>query len=305
MKRTALVTLFLMVVCFAVPSFAAPALVVNCNAPGPLSKINNVLKLLNPAGPNTLVISGTCKENIVIQGFDRLTLVAKPGAVLTDASGGQQWAVVLILDSRRVSIQGFTISGGNVGVSCDDYSLCRLRGNTFDGTAQRGVDVNNSELTLSGDVIQNGSYIGLYVNASNVQASNVTIQANSNGISAAGSTVTLTGVSIHNNTSDGVFVNSSAKLQLIDSNVSFNSGNGITVADLTDVSMVNDTVTGNGQFGVWFGDESVGFFVGGSYRANGYLDISCGGQYSLAKNIAGIYGTTDCPVPQAASSRVR
>lgn len=298
---------YLIVIAVLVLGFAAHAIDLNvyCGQKHSLNSINAALKLLNPAGPNTITVSGTCKENVVIQGFDRLTLVAKPGAVLTDASGGNQWAVVLILDSRRVSIQGFAIRGGNVGVSCDDYSLCRLSGNTFEGTAQRGLDVNDSDLTLFSDVIQNGAGTGIYAERSNVQASNVTIQANSTGISAAGSTVTLTGATIHNNTSDGVFVNSSARLHLTDSNISFNSGNGVTVADLTDISMVNDTVTGNGQFGVWFGDESLGFFVGGSYSANGYLDISCGGQYSLAKNIAGIYGTTDCPVPQAASSRVR
>ncbi len=278
---------------------------VDCNKPGPMGKISNYLKFLNREGPNTLIVKGTCPENLLIQGFDRLSLIAKPGAALRDASGGQEWAIIRVLDSRRISIQGFVVTGGNVGLSCSDFSLCRLSGNTFEGAAQRGLDVNDSDLTLSGDVIQNSAGTGIYAERSNVQASNVTIQANSTGISAAGSTVTLAGASIHNNTSDGVFVNSSARLQLTDSNVSFNSRNGITVADLTDISMVNDTVIGNGLFGVWFGDESVGFFVGGSYSANGSQDISCGGQYSLAKNIAGLYGTTDCPVPQAASSRAR
>jgi hypothetical protein len=271
---------------------------VNCNAPGPLSKISNVLKVVNPKGPNTITISGTCHENLFIEGFDRLTLIAKPGAVLTDASGGQEYAVVYIVDSRRISIQGFTIMGGNAGVACSDYSLCRFSGNTFQGATQRGVDINDSDATFSGDVIQNNSDIGLFINASHVQGWNLVIQGNSSGVSATGSRLVGTGWSVHNNTHDGVFVNSSSNFQLIDSNVSSNGGNGIAVTALTNISMTNDTVTGNGFFGVWFGDESVGFFVGGNYSGNTFRDIACGGQYSIASNIAGIYGTTDCPVPQ-------
>ncbi len=291
MKRT-LLAVVVLILC---PLMAKAATVpVNCNLPSPLGKIGNVLKMLNPAGPNTITVSGTCRENLFIKGFDRLTLIAKPGAVLTDASGGQEWAVVNVVDSRRISIQGFTITGGNAGVSCSDFSLCRFSGNTFQGASQRGVDINDSDATFSGDVIQNNGD-GLYINASHVQASNLIIQGNSTGVSAGGSRLVGTGWSVHNNTQNGVFVNTSSNFQLIDSNVFSNGGNGITVTALTNISMENDTVTGNGFFGVWFGDESVGFFVGGNYRGNANVDISCGGQYSLANNIAGIYGTTDCP----------
>ena len=33
---------------------------VNCNLPGQNGKINNALKFLNPAGPNTITVIGTC-----------------------------------------------------------------------------------------------------------------------------------------------------------------------------------------------------------------------------------------------------
>ena len=300
MKRNTLAAVMLILCPLVANAVNVP---VNCNLRGPLGRISTVLKMLNPTGPNTITVSGTCHENLFIQGFDRLTLIAKPGAVLTDASGGQEWAVVSINDSRRISIQGFVITGGNAGISCSDYSLCRFSGNTFQGAAQRGVDINDSDVTFSGDIIQNNANIGLFINASHVQASNLTIQGNSTGVSAGVSTLDGAAWSVHNNTSDGIFINSSSHFQLIDSTVSSNGGNGVGVADLTDISMVNDTVTGNGFFGVWFGDESLGYFVGGNYSGNTYKDIGCGGQYSLAKNIAGIYGTTDCPVAQAATAQ--
>ena len=43
------------------------------------------LKIVNPAGPNTLTVSGACNENVEIYAFNRLTLVAKTGATITDA----------------------------------------------------------------------------------------------------------------------------------------------------------------------------------------------------------------------------
>ena len=292
-----------------IPLFAnAVNVTVNCNLPAPIGRISFALKFINPQGPNTITVMGTCKENVVIQGFDRLTLIAKPGAVITDASGGQQNAVIQINDSRRISIEGFTISGGNVGVACYDYSLCRLSGNTITGTAQRGVDISDSDVTFSGDVIKNNAIQGVYATRTHIVATNLTLQENLNGLTLFTGTLVGTGWSVSNNTQDAIFVASSS-FQLIDSNISSNGWSGIDATDLVDLSLENNTVTGNGYNGVFVGDNSVAWFGGGSYTGNGYVwgapDIGCGANYSLAKNIAGLYGTTNCTVPQPAAVRVQ
>ena len=111
---------------------------VNCSSPGHAGKIANVLSRLNPADTNVVHVSGHCRENLIIQGFDRLSLIAEPGAVIEDASGGKA-AVVEILDSQRVLIQGFTIRGGNSGVFCHEYSFCRFIGDTVEQTAAYGA----------------------------------------------------------------------------------------------------------------------------------------------------------------------
>ena len=79
---------------------------VNCNLPG--TTIGGVLKRLDPANTNVVNVSGDCRENLVIRGFDRLYLIASPGAVLEDASGGHS-SVIYIGDSRRAVVRGFTI----------------------------------------------------------------------------------------------------------------------------------------------------------------------------------------------------
>ena len=78
---------------------------VNCNSPGAHGKIANVLRKLDPAATNVVHVSGHCRENLVITGFDRLSLIGESGAVIEDASGGKA-AVIEILDSLRVVVQG-------------------------------------------------------------------------------------------------------------------------------------------------------------------------------------------------------
>ncbi len=91
-------------------------LTVNCDKKETISKALKLLASTNPQGPNTITVSGGCKENLVIQSMDRLTLITKNGASITDRSGGSL-AVVDIEDSHSVTMQGFTINGGN-GESC-------------------------------------------------------------------------------------------------------------------------------------------------------------------------------------------
>ena len=99
---------------------------VNCDKPGPIGKISTYLKLANALDATTIKVSGTCPENIQINSLDRLSLIAMPGATLQDASNGAQ-PVILITDSRRITVQGFTITGGTTGISCVYKSLVPSR----------------------------------------------------------------------------------------------------------------------------------------------------------------------------------
>jgi len=273
---------------------------IDCNKPGPAGKVRTYLKLLNPQGPNTLRISGTCHENIVIQAFDRLSLIAEPGAVLKDASGGQE-PVINITDSRRIYIQGFTISGGSSGVLCFDGSLCRLSGNTIEGSTNAGVWVNHSQATFSGDVFQDTGDPGLAIEASNVSASGVTVQRSLGaGIyDADGSVLEAYQMNIQDNRGDGIAVLSQSHMELGVSTLNNNAYNGIDAGFQSEVLLLQNTVTTNGYNGVSIGDLSLADFSGGTFTGNG-ADIWCGGQYSVAGNIqAATYGTTNCPAPSA------
>ena len=119
----------------------AETLRVNCGQHTGLTSIRAAVKAVKDSdsqGPATILVSGTCRENVVIQSIDRLTLTAVNHASITDASGGTL-DVLDILDSRSVTINDSrstlapTVSQGPVGIGCGEVSLCRLNRNTIRG----------------------------------------------------------------------------------------------------------------------------------------------------------------------------
>ena len=66
----------------------AATLHVNCDANKGLTRIQKAINQAGSEGPSTIVVSGSCKENVTIQSMDNLTLTAQNGASITDASNG-------------------------------------------------------------------------------------------------------------------------------------------------------------------------------------------------------------------------
>jgi hypothetical protein len=286
---------------------------VNCNSTGTLSAINGALKLLNPQGPNTLTVSGNCKENVVIQSFDRLSLIANSGASINDVSGGTV-AVVDIEDSHSVTLNGFTINGGRDGVLCNTSSVCYLTANTVQSAlGQQGVGVmNGSHAFLTGNAIENNTLRGLTVNeGSQVFSTNDTFRDNpGEGIVAnSGAYVAATNSSIQNNGSDGapgVVASDHSALRLISCTISGNGSDGVVLQDSADARFDSysgpSTVTGNAGSGVSVQDLSFAFFGPGA-NITGNLsgtDVLCSPQFSATRgahtNIGGGM-TMNCTEP--------
>ena len=72
--------------------------------------ISGVLARLDPTQPHTLRVSGTCKENLLIQSFDRLTLIANPAATISDVSAGN--AAVVDIEEPHGCLSPMAASGG-------------------------------------------------------------------------------------------------------------------------------------------------------------------------------------------------
>jgi hypothetical protein len=140
MSQIAKVFAFFLLVAIGATGRCAQAanLFVNCDKKESIHEALKFLVAVNSQGPNTVVVTGNCKENILIQSMDRLTLLSKKGASITDRSSGSS-AVVDIEDSHSVTLKGFTINGN---VTCGASSICYLTSNTIQDSAVDGLNVN-------------------------------------------------------------------------------------------------------------------------------------------------------------------
>jgi hypothetical protein len=274
-----------------------------CGGKGSITTINGTLKWLNPIVPNTLIISGTCKENVLIRGFNRLTLKAKAGATINDASGGTGF-VVDIEDSTDVALEGFAINGGTIGIFCSRFSVCRFDGNTVQGASVAGIQFVQSRGTLDTNTIQRDGTGLVVLESSSVRTfgGNV-IQNNQNdgvGVDTGGSFASF-GDSIRDNGGSGIGLNHGFAL-LLGTSVTRNSGNGLTVLAHSSVDFESaDVVTNNGASGIFLRDLSYVEFRGPSTvtgNSSG-LDVACFPQFPATRgaltNTGG--GITNCTEP--------
>jgi len=286
-------------------------IMVNCSLPnGPHSSIHAALAILDPTRVNTLRVSGTCNENVTVQSFENLTLIANPGASINDPSGGNL-DVLDVADTHEFSLQGFTINGGAIGIACFAHSLCRFSGNTIQGSAGDGIFIVRARASLGGDTIRNNAGRGLgVVNGSIAQAIGVTIQGNAaQGVVVnSHSWLVAQNLTSQNNGGAGMRLVNHSTLRLIDSTLTANLF-GVRADSSSEASFetftTGNVITGNFNPGVLLGDLSFANFLGtdnitGNNVANpGGLDVFCAPQFSATRgaltNIGG--GTTNCLEP--------
>jgi hypothetical protein len=209
----------------------AGTLHVNCDSKKGLTRIQRAIEILQQGGSegsNTILVSGSCRENITIQSTDNLTLTAQNGASITDSSNGNL-DVIDIVDSRRVSINGFTINGGAVGILCGGYSLCRFSANTIQNSPGFGVDVSAAQARFEGDTLQNNASRGLsIINGGQAGGVSLTVQGNGDGVVlVTRGTLILVNSFVQGNQNRGIFAVEGSTIRLEASTVSTNSGDGI------------------------------------------------------------------------------
>ena len=278
----------------------------NCNNAQHL-RLSNFLAGLDPDKASTIRVSGTCTDNLHINGIDRLTLLAAPGATINDASGGNDF-VVSAANTLTFDFEGFTINGGGAGFGCLNHSTCLLAGNTVQNSLGDGVLVNRSNAILQGDTIQNNAGHGVTaLNASNVTLAGETVQSNTfAGVLASYGTNLNVQFSVINSNGGvaGIRVGEHSTLRLIDSTVHGNFDNGVSLESSSAGTFENfgagSTITGNAAAGVLVADQSFGDFSNGPNTIIGNLggtDVACTGQFPVTLSATTLIGggKTNCP----------
>ena len=287
-------------------SAQAATLPVHCGASGGLNSIGAALKALRSSednGPNTINVSGACKENVVIQSMDRLTLTAVNGASVSDASGGTL-DVISIQDSRDVSINGFTVNAGSGdsinGISCGDFSICRLSHNVIQGATGGGgfAVFSQAQATLDGDTLQNNG-VGLVMRSgTKIRSETFTSRNNAQGINIGRQAFAYITAVVENNSDAGIVVQWQSTLELTSGSISGNGSVGALVRQSSFARFSDSTISGNAGGGVVLSDLSMGNFIGTTVTGNGGgTDVVCNPQYSATRGVASTGGTTNCVEP--------
>ena len=313
----------------ALPSGIAGAstLYVKCgDSESGLHSISEAVKLLqnsSPSGPNTVTISGACKENVVIKNMLQLTINGVNGASITDASGGA--ADVVDIRDSHVTLNNLKIDGLNSvnfdAVDCEQGSFCTVIGSTIQGGADAVGAYPLSRAIIVGGTLQNNTFSGILARGGDVLAHGVLIQGNPNGITVQrGGRATanfgdplylpataLTPTTVINN-GTGILVREGAEFLCGGCLVENSSGDGIHLdlsaaatvqtGSLANGSTAEAAITGNAGFGVYVGDLSSAAFRGSpSVAGNGQPDINCNSPTAVTRgalSAAGGSAHTNC-----------
>jgi hypothetical protein len=248
-------------------AFAGNAMV-DCSGvtPGAFTTIHDALASLPAAGPNSISVSGTCHENVVMFGRTDLSIFGNPTA--TVLPGNANGHLLAIAGSQRVGIQNITFDGG------------------------RGALINdNSRVDLTNVTIQNSLGIGLTSIDSLVHIADSTVKASArSGISVGGGTFYVdsadTGTTVTANGRTGISVltghlilNGGDEVTPGTENViSNNAGVGVAVANSAEADINGDNrIIGNqGAFGLEVIHTSTVIMTDGTISSNAGIGVHCG-----------------------------
>jgi hypothetical protein len=265
--------LFICLLAAVLPSslaFAAGA-TVDCTGatPGAFTSITAALASLPAAGPNSISVTGTCHENVVMFGRTDLTIFGNPTA--TVVPGNANGHLLVIDASQRVGMQNITFDGGRgalinensrvdltsitiqnslgIGLTSID-SLVHIADSTVKGSTRSGISVGGGTFYVDSDVtgttVTNNGRIGISVLTGHL------ILTGGDGVTPGTQNV------ISNNGSVGVSIANSAEADISgDNRIIGNQGPfGLEVIHTSTVIMSDGTISSNAGGGVHCGETS-------------------------------------------------
>lgn len=268
-----------------------------------IKSIADGLKLVGNLHPAVLLISGTCHEDVVIQGLDNITLQGNPTATI-DGGSDPDVGSVEITGSQIIALNNLTITGGGEGVGCIGESFCLLTQVTIQNSFGDGAGVGRgSHLEITDSVIQNNADVGLGVGFGSAAFFGGSITGNgSDGVSMRNGSLFATGpgnlipnVTIQNNAGNGIRTTLHNTVNLQSAVINGNAVDGVTLQLGSALNMFESSITNNGGHQVRIGDLSVARFPGVASNAisgSNYPDVVCDPQFSTTRNIRNLVGTT-------------
>lgn len=143
-------------------------------APGAFSSIGAALNSLNPNDANSITVSGTCVENLLIAHFSNLVIQPVAGQVATINAADPNGIVVQTFQSTVV-LTGLIIQGGGTGILLNQSSSVTLANVIVQRNSGDGLDMQmGSTMVVESSSFQDNGGTGMSIGA----GSNVTIATN-------------------------------------------------------------------------------------------------------------------------------
>lgn len=236
MKNGGIRLLLILVALFFPINFLAEGATVRlaCSA---RDSIANALKKLKPG--DTLLVSGTCNENVEIP-FEaaRITLDGQGKATI---NGPDSATPTVIIRGRGIAIKGFTVTGGREGIQIPAGGEALIDGNTIQGVGRFGIQVNRaSSAVIVNNTVRNSAGQGI-----NIGGSSYALIGIRSGLDKTASPNT-----IENNGGPGINVGRSSAARIVGNTIRNNKGNGIVISRASQADASNNTIDGNAVDGI-------------------------------------------------------
>jgi Right handed beta helix region len=154
------------VLLFLFPTVAAAAnVVVDCNAG---DSINSALASLDPAGPHTITVTGTCTETVNINLRNQIVIQAPVGQTATIQANNPNANVFNISGSRQITLNRLIVRGGRNGVSMNQGSVVNIHNSTVAENSSVGILFTQSTLTIDSSTIRDNALTGLAAQAASL-----------------------------------------------------------------------------------------------------------------------------------------
>jgi hypothetical protein len=276
----------------------------------PTAKVKTIaagLKLVGNLHPAVLLLSGTCQEEVFIQGLADITLQGNPVATI-DGGIDINNATVLILGSQNIALNNLTINGGGEGVGCVKESYCALTQVTIQNSLGDGAGVSSgSHLDLLDCLIQNNADTGLNVahGTANLLGGRITGNASDGVLVRIGGTFGAApgaendNATIQSNGGDGIRASLHNTVNLQSAVITDNGVDGVSLQLGSAMNAISSNISNNGGHQLRIGDLSVARFAGGptnKVAGANFPDVVCDPQFSTIRQLSNAPGaTTNCP----------
>jgi Periplasmic copper-binding protein (NosD) len=202
---------------------------------------------------DTVVISGTCNENVLIKDttghYSGVTLDGQGTATISGPDPTLN--VVELTGVSGFTIRGVTITGGNDGLSINTGNVIAIDSVVVQNTGRHGIH------------FQRGSTMGYVVNSTiqNNPGNGIVINENSyvrvgftDGVGASqGDTGPCV---IQNNGGYGIRVQRGASARIYTNTISYNGNNGINIESASYAEVASNVIEGNTKNGISVNENS-------------------------------------------------